>query len=142
MPNELFNDQFGSIQHYPDEKILELRWSSGTKGMSDDDFKHWLKLLGDYANDHNTRFLVIDVREFLGKPSADAVGSWRDEHIIPLYNQAGTEKMAFLVPPAAAEHSDSEEDSAMSEMSSESPANFPTQYFPSWNAIRAWFNET
>ncbi len=141
MSVELYQDQFGSIQHYPNEKILELRWSLGTENISDDDFKRWLKMLGEHAIERQTRFLVVDVREFRGTPSPEAVGSWRDEHVIPLYNQAGTEKFAFLVPPSPPA-SDSEDDDSSSIMDeSEGPANFPTQYFPSWDAIRAWFAE-
>ena len=49
MSVEIFQDQFGSLQHYPDEAILELRWSADTAAISDDDFKRWMMLLGDHA---------------------------------------------------------------------------------------------
>ena len=75
MSVERYQDQFGSIQHYPEEQILELRWSPGTATISDDDFKRWLKLLGEQAIQLQTRFLVVDVREFRGQPSPETIGS-------------------------------------------------------------------
>ncbi len=135
MSVELYQDEFGSIYYYADEDILELRWSAATEHISDADFRRWLKLLGQHAIDQKIRFLVVDGRNFHGQPTPETVGDWRDQHVIPLYNQAGTEKFAFLVPHTT-------ETTSTMPAADTGPANYPTQYFSSWDAIRAWFRES
>jgi hypothetical protein len=59
--------------------------------------------------------------------------AWRDEHIVPLYNQAGVKKFAFLATsraPATVEKS--------TEPTPDGPATFPTGWFETRERLYAW----
>jgi hypothetical protein len=59
--------------------------------MTDQDFKEALCVFAEGALQHRTSRLIIDMRQFMARPSAD-VGVWRDEVIVPKYEKAGVEK--------------------------------------------------
>lgn len=141
MPVELYKDPYGSLQHYPEESILELRWTSCTVNMTDEDFRCWLKIYGEHAVREQTQFLVVDVCVFGGSPSAESTGSWREEHIVPLYRQAGVKKFAYLVPPQPIVSRD-EDPKNKAPRDDANFGSFATSYLDSWDAIRIWFAAT
>jgi hypothetical protein len=49
------------------------------------------------ALQHRARCLIIDMRQFMARPSAE-VGAWRDEVIVPKYEKAGVKKIAWVWP--------------------------------------------
>ena len=59
--------------------------------------------------------------------------AWRDEHIVPLYNQAGVEKFAFLTTPAMP---GTVEKGA--QPVPDGPATFPTGWFETKERMYAW----
>ena len=53
--------------------------------------------LGEIAKESDVHGLLIDIRQFMHQPTEDVV-AYRKEHVIPLYNEAGIRRMAFLFP--------------------------------------------
>jgi hypothetical protein len=129
MEMQLFHDRFGVLSYDDAKDILELRWLAETVAMTDDDFMRWLERFAAAAEEHHAPFLLLDTRAFQHHAGAD-VWPWRDEHIIPRYNQAGVKKFAFLLPRGAA---------PKTEPMPEGPARFPTGYFDSREQIDRWF---
>ena len=129
MEMQLFHDRFGVLSYDDARDILELRWLSETEAMTDDDFMHWLERFAAAAVQHRALFILIDTRAFKHQAGTH-VWPWRDEHIIPRYNQAGVKKFAFLLPTGAA---------PKTEPMPEGPAQFPTGYFESREQIDSWF---
>lgn len=133
MAVELYQDVYGSIQHYPDEGILELRWVAETADMTDADFRRWLTIYGTLSMVHQTPLLVVDVCTFRGSPDSSSTTTWRDEQIVPLYQKGGVTHFAYLLPAEASVSNEDEPVAADSEIS------FATRYLTSWDAIREWF---
>ncbi len=129
METQLFHDRFGILSYDDARDILELRWLAETEAMTDDDFMRWLERFAAAAVQHRASFLLIDTRAFKHQTGTH-VWPWRDEHIIPRYNQAGVKKFAFLLPTGAA---------PKTEPMPEGPAQFPTGYFDSREQIDTWF---
>src|SRR6516162_1264232 len=86
-----------SINHFKTESIVELTWLPGTQGMTDQDFKEDLCVFAEAALQHRAKCLIIDMRQFMGRPSAE-VGAWRDDVIVPKYEKAGVKKIAWIWP--------------------------------------------
>jgi hypothetical protein len=129
METQLIRDKFAVLFYDDARDILELRWLPETEAMTDDDFMRWLEQFAASAQEHRAPFLLIDTRAFQHHTGAH-VWPWRDEHIIPRYNQAGVKKFAFLLPTGAA---------TKTEPMPEGPARFPTGYFESREQIDRWF---
>jgi hypothetical protein len=129
METQLIRDKFAVLFYDDARDILELRWLPETKTMTDDDFMRWLERFVAAAEEHRAPFLLIDTRAFQHQTGTH-VWPWRDEHIIPRYNQAGVKKFAFLLPTGAA---------PKTEPVPEGPARFPTGYFDSREQIVRWF---
>ncbi len=130
MANELFRDEFGAVIHHVETDVLELHWLEGTAGMSDEDFRRWLTLFAAHGEQVKPTNMLIDATKFQFAVDGASTGPWRDENIIPRYNSAGVQKMAFLLPEGAAPGS---------EPAPEGPANFPTAYFDTAADVQAWF---
>jgi hypothetical protein len=90
-----------SINHFKTESIVELTWLPGTQGMTDQDFKEDLCVFAEAALQHRANCLIIDMRQFMGRPSAE-VGAWRDDVIVPKYEKAGVKKMPGFGPACLA----------------------------------------
>ena len=129
---EVFRDAYGVIL---DESngVLELRWLDDSATMTDGDFKRWLERLASASEARPCSHLLIDITHFAHRPGED-VAAWRDEHIIPRYNQAGVRKFAFLLPKGAPGTV-----AAGNQPAPEPPGNFPIGYFDDRDAIDAWF---
>ena len=90
-----------SINHFKTESIVELTWLPGTQGMTDQDFKEDLCVFAEAALQHRAKCLIIDMRQFMGRPSAE-VGAWRDDVIVPKYEKAGVKKSPGFGPACLA----------------------------------------
>jgi hypothetical protein len=86
-----------SIRYHKPEKFVCLVWLPGTAGMTDQDFKEALEVFAEGALQHRAERLMIDVTEFRHRPS-DEVLTWRDEVIVPKYNQARVKRVAWVWP--------------------------------------------
>ena len=83
---------------------LTFIWKPETKTLTDNDFKEALSNYGGYAFEYGVDSMIVDVRSFIpetGAPSAEVVGRWRSEVIVPRYNKAGIKKFAYLKTPDA-----------------------------------------
>lgn len=86
-----------AISYHRPEKFARLTWLAGTEGMTDQDFKETLEVFSESALQHGAERLMIDVREFKHRPSAEIL-AWRDEVTVGKYNQAGVKKLVWAWP--------------------------------------------
>jgi hypothetical protein len=82
------------------ESLVELTWLPGTTALTDQDFREVLTVFADAAVEHRAKRLIIDVRKFLSRPSAEVL-AWRDQAIVPKYEKAGVRRLAWIWPGAA-----------------------------------------
>ncbi|MCU0695412.1 MAG: hypothetical protein MUC96_02655 [Myxococcaceae bacterium] len=82
-----------------DGAVLAFRWTERTAQMSEQDFKDALVSYAGCALEHRPRGLLIDTRAF--QYPRETPGAWRDEHIVPLYREAGAHRMAYVLPVPA-----------------------------------------
>ena len=86
-----------SITYHKPEKYACLTWHAGTEGMDDHDFQATLEVFAECALQHSLDRLVIDVRDFRHRPSAEVL-AWRDEVTVEKYNRAGIARQAWVWP--------------------------------------------
>ena len=86
-----------SISYHKPEKLARLTWLAGTAGMTDQDFKETLEVFAESALQHGAVRLMIDVREFKHRPSAEIL-TWRDEVTVGKYNRVGVKKLVWVWP--------------------------------------------
>ena len=86
-----------SITYNKPANLVRLTWLAGTAGMVDQDFKETLEVFAESALQHNAQRLIIDVREFKYRPSAEIL-AWRDEITVGKYNRAGVRKLVWVWP--------------------------------------------
>jgi hypothetical protein len=84
-----------SMSYFKTERLVEFTWLPGTQQMTDQDFKEALCVFAEGALQHRTSRLIIDMRQFMARPSAD-VGVRRNEVIVPKYEKAGVKKRLDL----------------------------------------------
>jgi hypothetical protein len=100
--------------------------------MSEDGFKETLQLLADQGLEIRPTCMIVDSTEFYHE-LAEGTLAWRNQHIVPLYNQAGVKKMGFLVTdgmPGTVEKG--------AEPAPDGPATFPTGWFETRERMYAW----
>ena len=129
---ELAATEWGTITYHPQWNTLELTWNPNTQSMGDDGFRQTLHLLADQGLKVRPRFMIVDSAQFFHTP-AEGTMAWRDEHIVPLYNEAGVQKFAFLVTPAMPGTVEKGAQPAP-----DGPAAFPTAWFETRDRIYAW----
>jgi hypothetical protein len=100
----LHEDSFSKIIFDDKKSLLTMIWKESTKNMTVPHFQGLLYMICGYAIQTRSKKVVHDVRKFDWRPPEydELVGSWRTKNISPLYNKAGVEKFAFLLPPQAA----------------------------------------
>jgi hypothetical protein len=86
-----------SIIYHKPERLVRLTWLAGTAGMTDQDFKETLEAFAESALQHHAQRLIIDVREFKFRPSAE-VSAWRDDVTVSKYKRAGVKMIAWVWP--------------------------------------------
>jgi hypothetical protein len=131
-PQEVAGNEWGVIVYHPQWNTLELKWDQNTRTMTDGGFRETLQLLADQGLKVRPRHMIVDSTEFFHTPGASTMG-WRDEQIVPLYNEAGVQKFAFLVTdrmPGTVEKG--------AEPAPDGPANFPTGWFETRQRMYAW----
>jgi hypothetical protein len=132
-PQELAATEWGALTYHPQWDTLELTWSQATRSMTDEGFRQTLQLLADHGLKVRPRYMIVDSTQFFHTPGEGTL-AWRNEHIVPQYNDAGVEKFAFLVSeamPGTVEKG--------AEPGPDGPATFPTGWFESRERMYAWF---
>lgn len=131
-PQELAASEWGTILYHPQWNTLELKWGQKTRSMSDDGFKNTLQMMADHGLKVRPKYMIIDATQFF-HTFGEGTLAWRDEHIVPLYNQAGVEKFAFLTTsamPGTVEKG--------TQPVPGGPATFPTGWFETKERMHAW----
>jgi hypothetical protein len=131
-PQELAANEWGTIIYHPQWTTLELKWGQKTRSMADDEFKKTLEIMADHGLKVRPKYMIIDATEFLHELGEGTL-AWRDEHIVPRYNDAGVEKFAFLVTdsmPGTVEKGTAPVP--------DGPATFPTGWFETRERMYAW----
>lgn len=131
-PQELAASEWGTITYHPQWNALELKWGPQTRSMSDDGFKETLQLLADQGQKVQPKSMIIDATEFF-HTLGEGTLAWRDEHIVPLYNQARVQKFAFLVT----DHAPGTVEKGV-QPAPDGPAAFPTGWFETKERMHAW----
>lgn len=92
---QLAQNQFYTLTHDENSKVLKLVWLEATSRMTEEDFKQALISLADYTEKHKAHGLLIDVAKFRYNMPKE-LGEWRAGAISPRYNKAGVKKFAFV----------------------------------------------
>ena len=96
---EILRHAFYAFDLDEQASLLSFDWTEESAGMTDDGYKQALREYANLALKHRPRRALIDLRKFryrLG--DADGLGAWWANEIVPLYNRAGLEKFAFVLP--------------------------------------------
>jgi hypothetical protein len=134
VPEEVVaSDQWGQIIYYDDWNSLELRWLPSTANAADADLKTTMEVFAHEAVNRTPKTLIVDTTEFR-HAWGDGMMQWRDREIIPLYNQAGVVKFAFIANP----HYPLPTVEAGATPAPDGPANFPTGWFKTREAAYQW----
>ena len=131
-PQQLAANEWGTITYYSQWDTLELTWSPDTRSMGDEGFRETLQLLAGQGLKVRPRFMIIDATQFF-HTLGEGVLAWRDEHIVPLYNEAGVQKFAFLATPGAPGTVEKGGVPAP-----DGPATFPTAWFETRDRLYKW----
>jgi hypothetical protein len=122
----------GAISYYPQWSTLELRWGQRTRSISDDGFKETLQIMAEQGLKVRPKYMIVDSTEFFHELGEGTL-AWRNEHIVPRYNDAGVERFAFLVAdtmPGTVEKG--------AEPVPDGPAAFPTAWFETRERMYEW----
>lgn len=131
----LYSDQFSEYLHDARHSAIELRWTSATKSMTEEQFREDITRLAQMLESEKVRNALVDVTSFQHDNAPD-FEDWRQANIIPRYNAAGVEKFAFILPagaPGTVENGNAP--------AREGTATFATGYFTSRERAVAWFDE-
>jgi hypothetical protein len=130
-PTVVHEDQQGSIIDYPDDDYIEIRWYDASRDFTGDTFNRRQDVIARIVEQSGRSRMLIDAVQF-GMNAEDMDVAWRDANTIPRFSAAGVEKQALVVPagfpPIGAPPAP------------EGPANFPTAYFATRAAARAWLS--
>jgi hypothetical protein len=79
--------------------LMSFVWTEKSVAMTVDDYKDAIREYARLVLEHRARCALVDLRKFRYRvEDADVLGSWWADEIVPLYNQAGLEKFAFVLP--------------------------------------------
>jgi hypothetical protein len=127
------SDDWGQLVYYDDWNSLELRWLPSTASAADSNLRTTMELFAHEAVNRRPKTLIDDTTEFR-HAWGDGFMQWRNAEIIPLYNQAGVAKFAFIA--SASFPGPTVETGAAP--APEGPATFPTGWFKSREAAYQW----
>ena len=125
---EVARSPYSIFYHNHSDNILELSWLESTSNMTDEDFQNENLQYAKLAENIKINYLLIDVRKF-GHQFSDNLAEWRKAKIVPKYNNAGVEKMAFL-------HDKGFDLTNMKEMEE---GKYKTRHFSQVNDVKNWF---
>jgi hypothetical protein len=126
-------DRWGQVIYYDEWNSLELRWLPSTSDAADSDLKTTMEVFAREAVRRKPKTLIVDTTEFR-HAWGDGVMQWRDAEIVPLYNEAGVAKFAFIANPNYP--GPTVEAGATPEP--DGPASFPTGWFKTREAAYQW----
>ena len=87
------DDQFMAV--IEEGEVLSLTWKPSTSELTDAMFKNEASLFADIVKQVAPKFVLVDMRAFAFSLSEEVI-AWRTENIIPIYNDVGVKKFAFV----------------------------------------------
>lgn len=93
---ELYAGPFVTIHHDADAGLVALEWTAMSAQMAPADFKQALERFVEHIEERGARRLLVDVRAFHFEVTPDLT-IWRDERISRRYNDAGVDRLAYVV---------------------------------------------
>ena len=78
--------------------LMSFVWTEKSVAMTVGDYKDAIREYARLVLEHRARRALVDLRKFRYVVDAHLLGSWWADEIVPLYNQAGLEKFAFVLP--------------------------------------------
>ena len=132
-PVELFSDEFATYTRDDEHKVIEQRWSSATKSMSEQQFRDGVSRLAQFLEQAHFPNALVDITVMGYRPAAE-FEPWRQANIIPRYNAAGVKRFGFLMPAGAPTVETGQQPAVEG-----SVATFPTGYFASRDRALKWF---
>ena len=94
---KLFETKYSVISFEKDSGLIKLFWSDKSATMRDEDFKETSQVFAEEAERHKATGLLVDVKNFkFPRATAPNLSEWRTRKIIPMYNNAGVRKFAFV----------------------------------------------
>jgi hypothetical protein len=79
--------------------LMSFVWTEKSVAMTADDYKAAIREYAGLVLKHRARCALVDLRKFrFSVVDSDIPGSWWADEIVPLYNQAGLAKFAFVLP--------------------------------------------
>ena len=113
--------------------LMSFVWTEKSVAMTVDDYKDAIREYAGLVLEHRARYALVDLRKFRYRvEDADVLRSWWADEIAPLYNQAGLEKFAFVLPEG--EQAPPDETPAKAEAGEK----FVTKQFGSKQAAISW----
>ena len=96
---EIFRHTFCAFDLDEQASLFSFNWTEKSAGMTDEDYKQALREYAGLILKHRARRGLVDLRKFrYHLADADGLASWWANEIVPLYNQAGLERFAFVLP--------------------------------------------
>jgi len=112
--------------------LMSFVWTERSVAMDADDYKDAIRAYARLVLQHRARRALVDLRSFRYRPEdAHLLASWWADEIVPLYNEAGLQKLAFVIP-------DSEQARDETPVEAQAGENFLTRQFASEQAGIAW----
>jgi hypothetical protein len=113
--------------------LMSFVWTEKSAAMTVDDYKDAIREYARLALEYRVRCALVDLRKFRYRvEDADLPGSWWADEIVPLYNRAGLQKFAFVLPEG--EQAPPDETPAKAEAGEK----FVTKQFGSEQAAISW----
>jgi hypothetical protein len=96
---EISRSEFFVFDFDEHASLISFVWTEKSAAMTVDDYKNAIREYARLVLEYRVRRGLVDLQKFRYRvEDADGTGSWWANEIVPLYNQAGLEKFAFLLP--------------------------------------------
>lgn len=93
---KIYESNFLTLNYSEEKQLIEVIWHSSTAQMTDDEFKHEMKLYATHAEQNKPKFSLVDTSQFL-MTVVPETQAWVNEHIHQRSLSAGIQKFAYLM---------------------------------------------
>lgn len=92
----VYDDKFQTINHYPENSLLECIWKN-TQEMEAEDFKNGLRKQVELVKKYNINKELFDTQNFFF-PITPEIQEWTNEEIYSAKHKLGVRQFALVVP--------------------------------------------